>query len=175
MLLWNSWYILLCTYVMCSFFFFFWKKYWLEKTDRATKTSLFDRNWAISLKPRRTSHPLRLVYMLNPHLEYLREKKWFKKKIEKKNPWPVNLISLLLLFRAHQTRRSGWLLCLGFNEIAQFLSKSFSRVLEFNKMQCFRLEPAAGQIDLFNPISGRFNWQLKKYIYCTFSARVKLL
>ena len=28
------------------------KKYGLEKTDRATKTSLFDRNWAISLKSR---------------------------------------------------------------------------------------------------------------------------
>jgi hypothetical protein len=28
------------------------KKYGLEKTDSATKTSLFDRNWAISLKPR---------------------------------------------------------------------------------------------------------------------------
>ena len=26
--------------------------------------------------------------------------------------------------RAHQTRRSGRLLCLGFNEITQFLSKS---------------------------------------------------
>jgi hypothetical protein len=26
--------------------------------------------------------------------------------------------------RAHQTRRSGWLLRLGFNEVAQFLSKS---------------------------------------------------
>jgi hypothetical protein len=34
--------------------------------------------------------------------------------------------------RAHQTRRSGWLLCLGFNEIAQFLSKSFSRPVSVN-------------------------------------------
>jgi hypothetical protein len=33
-----------------------------QKTDRATKTSLFDRNWAISLKPRRKSRPLRLVW-----------------------------------------------------------------------------------------------------------------
>ena len=39
-----------------------WEKYWLEKTDRATKTLLFDRNWAISLKPRRKSSPLRLVW-----------------------------------------------------------------------------------------------------------------
>jgi hypothetical protein len=31
---------------------YWWKKYGLEKTDRATKISLFDRNWAISLKPR---------------------------------------------------------------------------------------------------------------------------
>jgi hypothetical protein len=38
------------------------KKYGLEKTDRATKTSLFDRNWAISLKPRQRSHPLCLVW-----------------------------------------------------------------------------------------------------------------
>ena len=37
-----------------------WKKYALEKPDRATKTSLFDRNWAISLKPRRRGRPLRL-------------------------------------------------------------------------------------------------------------------
>jgi hypothetical protein len=36
---------------------YWWKKYGLEKTDRATKTSLFDRNWAILLKPRRRSHP----------------------------------------------------------------------------------------------------------------------
>jgi hypothetical protein len=28
---------------------YWWKKYLLEKTDRATNTSLFDRNWAISL------------------------------------------------------------------------------------------------------------------------------
>ena len=41
---------------------YWWKKYRLEKTDRATKTSLFDRNWAISLKPRRRSRPLRLVW-----------------------------------------------------------------------------------------------------------------
>ena len=41
---------------------YWWKKYGLEKTDRATKTSLFDRNWAISLKPRRRSRPLRLVW-----------------------------------------------------------------------------------------------------------------
>jgi hypothetical protein len=27
-----------------------------------TKTSLFDRNWATSLKPRRRSRPLRLVW-----------------------------------------------------------------------------------------------------------------
>jgi len=38
------------------------KKYGLEKTDRATKTSLFDRNWAISLKSRWKSRPLRLVW-----------------------------------------------------------------------------------------------------------------
>ena len=41
---------------------YWWKKYGLEKTDRATKTSLFDRNWAISLKPRWRSRPLRLVW-----------------------------------------------------------------------------------------------------------------
>jgi hypothetical protein len=29
---------------------YWWKKYGIEKTDRATKTSLFDKNWAISLK-----------------------------------------------------------------------------------------------------------------------------
>ena len=41
---------------------YWWKKYGLEKIDRATKTSLFDRNWAIALKPRRRSRPLRLVW-----------------------------------------------------------------------------------------------------------------
>ena len=40
---------------------YWWKKYRLEKTDRATKTSLFDRNWATSLEPRRRSRPLCLV------------------------------------------------------------------------------------------------------------------
>jgi hypothetical protein len=33
------------------------KKYGLEKTDRATKTSLFDRNWVTSLKPRQMKSP----------------------------------------------------------------------------------------------------------------------
>jgi hypothetical protein len=41
---------------------YWWTKYGHEKTDRTLKTSLFDRNWAISLKPRRRSHPLRLVW-----------------------------------------------------------------------------------------------------------------
>ena len=43
---------------------YWWTKYGLEKTDtdRATKTSLFDRNWAISLKPRRRSRPLCMVW-----------------------------------------------------------------------------------------------------------------
>ena len=35
---------------------------WKTDRPRATKTSLFDRNWAISLKPKRKSHPLRLVW-----------------------------------------------------------------------------------------------------------------
>ena len=34
----------------------------LKRLTRVTKTSLFDRNWAISLNPRRKSHPLRLVW-----------------------------------------------------------------------------------------------------------------
>jgi hypothetical protein len=38
------------------------QEYGLEKTYRATKTSLFDRNWAISLTPRQRSRPLRLVW-----------------------------------------------------------------------------------------------------------------
>jgi hypothetical protein len=41
---------------------YWWKKYGLEKTDRASKTSFFDRNWVTSLKPRRRSRPLRLVW-----------------------------------------------------------------------------------------------------------------
>ena len=47
---------------------YWWKKYGLEKTYRATKTSLFDRNWAISLKPRRRSRPLRLVWWALLHV-----------------------------------------------------------------------------------------------------------
>jgi hypothetical protein len=34
----------------------------MKRLDRATETSLFDRNWVTSLKPRRRSHPLRLVW-----------------------------------------------------------------------------------------------------------------
>jgi len=34
----------------------------LKRLTRATKTLLFDRNWAISLKPRRKSRPLYLVW-----------------------------------------------------------------------------------------------------------------
>ena len=37
---------------------YWWKKYGLEKTE----TSLFVRNWATSLKPRRRSRPLRLAW-----------------------------------------------------------------------------------------------------------------
>jgi hypothetical protein len=43
----------------------YWRKSMIigeNNTDRATKTSLFDRNWATSLKPRRRSRPLRLVW-----------------------------------------------------------------------------------------------------------------
>jgi hypothetical protein len=46
------------------------KKYRLEKTDRATKTSLFDRNWAISLKPRRRSCPFHLVWWALHHIKF---------------------------------------------------------------------------------------------------------
>ena len=45
---------------------YWWTKYGLEKTYRATKTSLFDRNWAISLTPRQRSRPLRLVWWALP-------------------------------------------------------------------------------------------------------------
>ena len=41
---------------------YWWKKYGVEKTDRVTKTSLFERNWATWLKPRRRSRPFRLVW-----------------------------------------------------------------------------------------------------------------
>jgi len=34
----------------------------LKRLTRATKTSPFDRNWVTSLKPRRKSHPLCLVW-----------------------------------------------------------------------------------------------------------------
>ena len=49
-----------------SFYVNIEEKVWLLvkkiRTDRVTKTSLFDRNWAISLKPRRKSRPLHLVW-----------------------------------------------------------------------------------------------------------------
>ena len=55
---------------------YWWKKYGLEKTDRETETSLFDRNCATSLKPRRRSRPLRLVWCaLGP--KYWNPIKWF--------------------------------------------------------------------------------------------------
>jgi hypothetical protein len=44
-----------------------------------------------------------------------------RKKIEL--DW-LSMTCWFLMFRAHQTRRSGRLLRLGFNEVAQFLSKS---------------------------------------------------
>jgi hypothetical protein len=47
------------TWILKKKYVYWLKKYWLEKTDKVTKTSLFDRNWAISLKPRRKSRPLR--------------------------------------------------------------------------------------------------------------------
>ena len=52
---------------------YYWlKKYGLEKTDRVTKTSLFDRNWATSLKPRRRNRPLRLVWWaLQTHWKFI--------------------------------------------------------------------------------------------------------
>jgi hypothetical protein len=50
------------TWILKKKYDYWWNKYWLEKTDRATKTSLFDRNWVVSLKPRRKSRPLRLVW-----------------------------------------------------------------------------------------------------------------
>jgi hypothetical protein len=44
----------------------------LIATDRATETSLFDRNWATSLKLRRRSRPLRLVWWtLAPYLIWI--------------------------------------------------------------------------------------------------------
>ena len=55
------------TWILKKKYDYWWKKYWLEKTDRATKTSLFDRNWAISLKPRRKSRPLRLIWWVLHH------------------------------------------------------------------------------------------------------------
>jgi hypothetical protein len=43
----GTWELLLC--VLKKKYDYCWKISGLEKTDRATKTSLFDRNWAISL------------------------------------------------------------------------------------------------------------------------------
>jgi hypothetical protein len=62
---------------------YWWKKYGLEKTDRATETSLFDRNWATSLKPRRRSRPLRLVWWALIWGIFRRRGMWLLKKIEK--------------------------------------------------------------------------------------------
>jgi hypothetical protein len=49
---------------------YWWKKYGLEKTE----TSLYDRNWATSLKPRWRSRPLRLVWwaliIIYPHIKF---------------------------------------------------------------------------------------------------------
>jgi hypothetical protein len=59
-----------------SFYVNIEEKVWLlvkqiRTWNRATKTSLFDRNWAISLKPRRRSRPLRLVWWaLNFNTKY---------------------------------------------------------------------------------------------------------
>ena len=67
------------TWILKKKYDYWWEKYWLEKTDRATKTPLFDRNWAISLKPRRKSRPLHLVWWalvdMSHHMDTL---SWFQ-------------------------------------------------------------------------------------------------
>jgi hypothetical protein len=57
----GTWELLLCEYWRKSMIIGE-KKTDLKRLTRATKTSLFDRNWATSLKPRRRSRPLRLVW-----------------------------------------------------------------------------------------------------------------
>jgi hypothetical protein len=71
---------------------------------------------------------------------------WWKKYGLEKTSWFTCLQGLLnylafqsfVLSRAHQTRRSGRLLRLGFNEVAQFLSKSEASValLVFSTSSC---------------------------------------
>ena len=174
------------------------KKYGLEKTDRATETSLFDRNSATSLKPRRRSRPLRLVWWalqgeFKPSssdsadrgcsIIWVKATRFSNHKPESgsymhhfhnvcSNWWQLAFYRILTGYplsfetggtlgynccfflnfvplhiespynfggkkpsaegkwaccfkiRAHQTRQSGWLLRLGFNEVTQFLSKS---------------------------------------------------
>jgi hypothetical protein len=50
------------TWILKKKYDYWWKKYWLKKTDKVTKTSLFGRNRTISLKLRWKSHPLCLVW-----------------------------------------------------------------------------------------------------------------
>ena len=87
---------------------YWWKKCRLEKTYRVTKTSLFDRNWTISLKPRRRSRPLRLVWWaLAPWVKFYQflnfqnalDSPWNKirMKIDTKNFFGILISTRLLL------------------------------------------------------------------------------
>ena len=77
---------------------YWWKKYGLEKTDRATKTSLFDRNWATSLKPRWRSRPLRLVWWASYSIVFDDWYSWMSSIFYKGSKQNVTLVHHLLLW-----------------------------------------------------------------------------
>jgi hypothetical protein len=99
----------------------FWlKKYWLEKTDRATKTLLFDRDWAISFKPRRKSCPLRLVWWALYVFDYL----FYSFRFD-------NIILIIVIIRRIFSRRTRSLVTLDSESLYQ--GKMHRKMLGRNK------------------------------------------
>ena len=82
---------------------YWWKKYGLEKTDMATKTSLFDRNWAISLIPRQKSRPLSLIWWALPLRVGLVHSGSHHHSIEKYLVLTTDKLYPIMLYRVHLT------------------------------------------------------------------------
>jgi hypothetical protein len=81
---------------------YWWKKYGLEKTDRATKTLLFDRNWAISLKSRQRSPSLRLVWWALPTQFFSCQKKFNQNYKKKKQQTIISNLCKMFLLLSHK-------------------------------------------------------------------------
>jgi hypothetical protein len=112
---------------------YWWKKYGLEKIDRATKTSLFDRNWAISLKPRQRSHLLCPVWwVLNLHLQIHHIKMWFCSVPARNWKWRGATLEKGH-FSMSKTMKKGNIVIFSYLILKMFFSTTFSALcIKFN-------------------------------------------